>query len=220
MIVIAAVVIGGIAWLITSGSDQKQISTKETLAVVGDDHVKGAENASVTLIEYLDYECEVCGAYYPVVKRISEEYKDDVKFVVRYFPLPGHKNSMTSALAVEAAGKQGKYWEMHDIVFENQKDWGEQRFADSKIFENYARQIGLDMDRYSQDIRSQELRDRVERDRRAGQRLGITGTPTFFLNGEKIETPRGYENFKTLIQSTISKIPQPIGIPASDNKQN
>jgi len=220
MIVIAAVVIGGIAWLITSGSDQKQMSSQETLAVVGDDHVKGAENASVTLVEYLDYECEVCGAYYPVVKRLSEEYKDDVKFVVRYFPLPGHKNSMTSALAVEAAGKQGKYWEMHDIVFENQKDWGEQRFADPKIFENYARQIELDMDRYSQDIRSQELRDRVERDRRAGQRLGITGTPTFFLNGEKIETPRGYENFKALIQSTISKTSKPIDSPASDNKPN
>ena len=94
---------------------------------------------------------------------------------------------------------------MHNIVFENQRDWGEKQAPDPKIFENFARQIGLDMDQYSKDIASQELKDRIERDRKAGQKLGLTGTPTFFLNGKKIDNPRGYEDFKALIQSTISK---------------
>ena len=123
--------IGGIFWY---GSNKPETSTDEILSVVSDDWVKGNKDAPITIVEYLDFECEACGAYYPVVKRLSEEYKDEVKFVVRYFPLPGHKNSMTSALAVEAAGKQGKYWEMHNILFENQRDWGEKQIPDPKIF--------------------------------------------------------------------------------------
>lgn len=194
--------IGGIFWY---ESSRPATPTNEILSVVSDDWVKGNKDTPVTLVEYLDFECEACGAYYPVVKRLSEEYKDEIKFVVRYFPLPGHKNSMTSALAVEAAGKQGKFWEMHNIIFENQRDWGEKQAPDPKIFENYAQQIGLDMERYSKDIASQEVKDRIERDRSAGQKLDITGTPTFFLNGKKINNPRGYEGFKELLQSAISE---------------
>ena len=194
--------IGGIFWY---GSSRPTIPTGELLTVAADDWIKGNKDATVTIVEYLDFECEACGAFYPVVKRLSEEFGNEVRFVNRYFPLPGHKNSMTSALAAEAAGRQGKYWEMHNIVFENQRDWGEKQAPDPKIFENYARQIGLDIDKYSKDIASPELKDRIERDRRSGQRLGLTGTPTFFLNGDKIENPRGYEDFKALIQSAISK---------------
>jgi protein-disulfide isomerase len=202
MILVIAGAIGGLFWY---GATRPTVPTSELLTVASDDWVKGNIEGTITLVEYLDFECEACGAYYPVIKRLSEEYKDRVKFIVRYFPLPGHKNSMTSASAVEAAGKQGRYWEMHDIVFENQRDWGEKQAPDPKIFENYARQIGLDMDRYSKDIASQEVKDRIERDRETGQKLGITGTPTFFLNGEKIQNPRGYEDFKILLQEAINK---------------
>lgn len=196
--------IGGI-WY---GLSRPTASSDELLTVVADDWIKGNRDAAVTLVEYLDFECEACGAYYPVVKRLSEEFGNDVRFVVRYFPLPGHKNSMTSALAVEAAGRQGKYWEMHNIVFENQRDWGEKQLPDPKIFENFARQLGLNMDQYSKDITSQEVKDRIERDRNSGQKLNLQGTPSFFLNGEKIENPRGYGEFKVLIQSAISKANQ------------
>lgn len=192
--------IGGIFWY---ASGRPAVPTNELLTVVADDWMKGNKDAPVTVVEYLDFECEACGAYYPVVKRLSEEFENEVRFISRYFPLPGHKNSMTSALAVEAAGRQGKYWEMHNIVFENQRDWGERQAPDPKIFENYARQIGLDMDQYGKDIALQELKDRIERDRRSGQKLNLQGTPSFFLNGEKIENPRGYEDFKTLLQSAI-----------------
>lgn len=112
---------------------------------------------------------------------------------------------MTSALAVEAAGRQGKYWEMHNLLFENQRDWGEKQAPDPKIFENYARNIGLDMEQYTRDIASPELKARIERDRKEGQKLGLSGTPSFYLNGKKIENPRGYEDFKALIQAEIAK---------------
>lgn len=202
IILVIAGSVGGIFWY---GSSGPAVPTSELLTVVADDWIKGNKDAPVTLVEYLDFECESCGAYYPVIKRLSEEFGNEVRFVNRYFPLPGHKNSMTSALAVEAAGRQGKYWEIHNIVFENQRDWGEKQASDPKIFENYARQIGLDMDQYIKDIASQELKDRIERDRKSGQKLGLTGTPTFFLNGKKIDDPRGYEDFKALMQSAISK---------------
>lgn len=138
-----------------------------------------------------------------MVKRLSEEYKDRVKFVVRYFPLPGHQNSMTSASAVEAAGKQGKYWEMHDIVFENQRDWGEKQNATPEIFEGYAKQLGLNFTKFQQDVTSQEVKNRIERDKNTGTKLGIQGTPTFFLNGKKIENPRGYEEFKKMLDDAL-----------------
>ena len=216
MLVIAGSV-GGIFWY---GSSRPAIPTSGLLTVVADDWIKGNKEAPVTIVEYLDFECEACGAFYPVVKRLSEEFGNEVRFVNRYFPLPGHKNSMTSALAAEAAGRQGKYWEMHNIVFENQRDWGEKQAPDPKIFENYARQIGLDMDQYGKDIASQELKDCIERDRRSGQKLNLQGTPSFFLNGEKIENPRGYEDFKALIESAISKTSKSNDDPAPDNVVN
>ncbi len=217
IILVIAGSIGGIFWY---GSSRPVVPTSELLTVVADDWIKGNKDASVTVVEYLDFECEACGAYYPVVKRLSEEFGSEVRFVNRYFPLPGHKNSMTSALAAEASGRQGKYWEMHNIVFENQRDWGEKQEPDPKIFENYARQIGLDMDQYVKDITSQELKDRIERDRRSGQKLNLQGTPSFFLNGEKIENPRGYEDFKALIESEISKTSKSNNNPTSENVVN
>lgn len=185
------------------GETQPTTPKSESSTVATDDWIKGNKDSKVVLVEYLDFECEACGAYYPVMKRLSEEYKDDVKFVVRYFPLPGHKNSMTSASAVEAAGRQGKYWEMHDIVFENQRDWGEKKVATPEIFEEYAKQLDLDLTKFQQDVTSQEVKNRIERDKNNGIKLGIQGTPTFFLNGKKIENPRGYEEFKKILDDVL-----------------
>ena len=175
------------------------------LAVQINDWKKGDDDSAVTLIEYLDFECEACGAYYPLVKRLSEEYSDEVLFVSRYFPLSGHKNGMTAALAVEAAGRQGKYWEMHELLFEEQQNWGEPPSPDPSIFEQYAQQLGLNMEQFKQDVDSQEVKDRVTGDRNAGNRLGVNSTPTFFLNGEKIQNPRGYEAFKSLLDEALKQ---------------
>lgn len=176
---------------------------KEILAVKSDDWVKGNPDALVTVVEYLDFECEACQLYYQITKQLKEEYKDKVRFVVRYFPLPGHKNSMTSAVAVEAAGKQEKFWEMHDKLYDTQKDWGEKQVATPSVFEDYAKQVGLDMEKYKNDANSSEVRDRINRDKSSASSLGIQGTPTFFINGEKIPNPKGYEDFKSLIDGLM-----------------
>ena len=197
--------IGGLVWY---GVTRPVVPTGELLSIKADDWIKGNQNAQVTLVEYLDFECEACGQYYPLVKRLSEEFKNEVKFVIRYFPLPGHKNSQTSARAVEAAGKQGKYWGMHDLVFENQSSWGEKPAPTPEVFEGYAEKLGLDMEKFKIDIASEEVKDRIERDKSSGTKLDIQGTPTFFLNGEKIQNPRGYEDFKTLIEAAIKKAEQ------------
>jgi protein-disulfide isomerase len=181
------------------------LSPSDILQVKSDDWVKGNPNAPLVLVEYLDFECEACRAYYPLVKRLSDEYKDDLFVVSRYFPLSGHKNGMTSALAIEAAGRQGKYWEIYNLLFENQKKWGKRQYSDPSIFEEYAKQLDLDIEKFKKDMDSQEVKDRVIRDRESGIELDVRGTPTFFLNGKKIKNPRGYEAFKLLLDQELKK---------------
>ena len=207
-IVLIIIVAGAGLWKLSQQpSDTPTASDTYTklLQMQGDDWIKGNPNSSVTLVEYLDFECEACGAYYPLVKRLSEEYGDKVLFISRYFPLQGHRNGMNAALAVEAAGRQGKYWEMYDLLFEEQSAWGGRPSSDRAIFERYAERINLDMERFRKDVASQEVSDRVTGDKDSGLSLGVNYTPTFFLNGEKIQNPRGYEPFKVLLDSAVGK---------------
>ncbi|HAE43437.1 MAG TPA: hypothetical protein DCG34_11075 [Clostridiales bacterium] len=214
IIVATIVLLVGAVWFLgksdtSSSSTGKSVALSEDqqklLEVVSDDYIKGNKEAKVTIVEYLDFECEACGAYYPVVKALMDEFGQDVRFVTRYFPLPGHKNSVPAALAVEAAAKQGKYWEMHDLLFTEQKSWGEKPAANPKIFEDYARKLGLNMEQYAKDVSSKESKARVDRDKNAGTRLGVSGTPSFFVNGSKIPNPKGLEDFKTFIKAELLK---------------
>ena len=175
------------------------------LTVAADDHSKGSSDAKVTLVEYLDFECEACGAYYPLIKQLAAEFPNDLRVVTRYFPLPGHKNSMTAALAVEAASKQGKYWEMHDTLFENQEKWGNKAVPTPQVFEEYAKQIGLDMEKFKTDVADPAIRARVQRDFDASEKLGNNSTPSLFVSSKKIENPRSYEALKALIQAEIGE---------------
>lgn len=177
--------------------------TANILTVVADDHVKGNPDASVTLVEYLDFECEACGAYYPLIKQLGTEFPNDLRIVTRYFPLPGHKNSMTAAIAVEAASKQGKYWEMHDKLFEMQETWGNKPMPTPQVFEEYAQAIGLDVAKFKTDVADPATKARVQRDFDASEKLGNNSTPSLFVNGEKIQNPRSYEDFKKLIQTQV-----------------
>lgn len=216
VLVTIVVLIGGIFFATKMGSSTNSSSApvpvaddqKQLLDVAVDDYIKGNKEASVTIVEYLDFECEACGAYYPLMKQLSEEFKTDVRFVNRYFPLPGHKNGMQAALSVEAASKQGKYWEMHNKLFDEQKNWGEKPAADPKIFEGYAKEIGLNVEQFKKDVLSKEVMDRVERDKSSGEKLGVNATPTFFLNGEKLQNPKSPEDFKTLIKAAVLKAPK------------
>lgn len=126
-----------------------------------------------------------------------------MRFVVRYYPLAGHRNSRTSAHAAEAAGKQGKFWEMYDLLYTNQGEWGEQQTANQEQFEKYAVQAGLDMEQYRKDVMSEEVKKRVDDSFNEAMSLDLQGTPSFFLNGRKIDNPQGYEPFKNLIEKAL-----------------
>lgn len=181
--------------------ESTNIDQVATLEIKSNDWAVGPVDAKAILVEYLDFECEACGAFYPIVTQLKEEYKDDMRLVVRYFPLPGHKNSRTAAHAVEAAGKQGKFWEMYNILFTKQSEWSEQPVANQDQFEKYAVEAGvMNIEQWKKDVVSDEVKKRVDDSYKEAVSLNLQGTPSFFLDGKKIENPKGYESFKLLIE--------------------
>lgn len=160
--------------------------------------------SELTVVEFLDFECEACGAAYPMVEKLREEYGDRVTFIARYFPMPGHRNGELAARTAEAAAQQGKFEQMYTKLFTTQKQWGESQKWKQDVFRGYAKELGLDMARFDAALADPEVAGRVETDQRDGLGLGVRGTPTFFVDGEMIDTPRSYEQFKTLIDDRLS----------------
>lgn len=173
--------------------------------ITTEDHIRGATSTPVTLIEYMDFECAACAAYFPILSNLEKEFDGRVTFVVRYFPLSQHMNGMPAALAAEAAGQQGKYWQMHDMLFSRQKEWGEKQAMTPEVFERYASELGLNMDQYRTDVASQSVKDRIARDVNEGRAIGINSTPTFFLNGTKLQNPQSEEAFRAALQAAVTK---------------
>lgn len=163
------------------------------------DQVKGERDAKTTLIEYSDFQCPACRAYWPLVKQAAQEFPDQIAIVYRHFPLAQHKNAKGAAQASEAAARQGKFWEMHNLLFENQKEW-EQKPNPQELFEKYAQDAGLDLEKFKSDLASREIEEKVQTDYRSGLAASVNSTPTFFLNGQKLETPKSYEEFKKIIE--------------------
>lgn len=139
-----------------------------------------------TLVEFLDFECEACGALHPVVEDIRQQYDGRINVVVRYFPIPGHLNSMTSAVAVEAAAQQGQFEAMYRKMFATQTEWGERQDSEAPRFRGFAEELGLDMAAYDAAVADPATEARVAEDFAAGQALGVQGTPTFFIDGELV----------------------------------
>jgi protein-disulfide isomerase len=150
------------------------------------------------LVEFLDFECEACRAAAPLVEELKAEYGDRITFVNRYFPLPSHKNSGQAALAVEAAAQQGKYEQMAAKMFETQPQWGEKQDFQNSLFRSFAEELGLDMEKYDAAMAAEETKERIRKDIADGKALGVTGTPTFFLNGEKLVL-NSEEQFRQLL---------------------
>jgi protein-disulfide isomerase len=174
------------------------------LVLEQNDWFKGNREASVKLIEYSDLQCPACLYYYPFVKRLAEEYKDDLAVIYRHFPLKQHKNGEKAAFAAEAAGRQGKFWEMHDLLFENQSSWGPLGDT-SEEFEKYAQKTGLNIDQYKSDFDSDVVEDAVAEDIASGNAAAVNATPTFFINGNKIKNPQNYEDFKQIIENALQE---------------
>lgn len=147
--------------------------------------VRGNANAPVTLEEFADFECPSCGAYYPELKKIESEFGDRLRVVFRERPLvPPHQHALMAAQAAEAAGLQNRFWEMHDKLYENQKTWSEANDL-VPIFVDYAKQIGLDTDRFMKDLNGEEVAKRIFQDGKRAHALNVAGTPTFFVNGKE-----------------------------------
>ncbi len=146
-------------------------------------HVRGGNNAPVTLEEYGDYQCPPCGALSPELKKVEAQYGQRLRFVFRQYPLTqAHPHALVAAYAAEAAGLQNRFWEMHDRLYENQSKWSAE--VDPRpLFINYARDIGLDVDRFISDMSGTKVSARVTSDRMRGSSMGVTGTPTLFING-------------------------------------
>ncbi|MEU0042981.1 DsbA family protein [Streptomyces werraensis] len=162
------------------------------------------KKSELTIVEFLDFECEACGAMYPIVEQLRAEYGDRVTFVARYFPMPGHRNGELAARTAEAAARQGKFEEMYSKLFTTQKEWGESQEWKEDVFRGYAKQLGLNMQRFDADLADPEVAGRVQDDQRDGVGLGVQGTPTFFVDGTQISTPGSYEAFKALIDDRLS----------------
>ena len=144
------------------------------------DNLQGSAAAPIELVEYGDYQCPYCGAAYPMVKAIQKKMGDKLKFVFRNFPLAeAHPYATNAAIATEAAARQNKFWEMHDILFEHQHQ------LDKASLIRYAEKIGLDVKKFELDLDRQEIQDKVASDFESGVRSGVNGTPTFFINGKK-----------------------------------
>ena len=164
------------------------------------DHAQGPEDAPVTLVEYGDYECPYCGRAYPVMKRIRRELGDKLRFVFRNFPLNTlHEHAGVAAQAAEAAGAQGKFWEMHDMLYEHQDDLAELDLV------QLALKLGLEVYRFESDLSGEVYAKRVREDFRGGVRSGVNGTPTFFINGVRHNGGQDYESLMGAIREAMGE---------------
>jgi len=149
-----------------------------------EDHIQGKEKSHITLVEYGDFQCPYCGKAYPIVKEIQKIKGDALRFVFRNFPLSEvHSYALHAAYAAEAASKQHKFWEMHDILFENQENLKD---SDLKL---YSEKLSLDMDQFTKDMNSDEVAKKVQTDIIGGIKSGVNGTPTFFINDIRFDGP-------------------------------
>jgi protein-disulfide isomerase len=154
------------------------------------DHVFGKSGSKVTFIEYGDFQCPGCGNEHPHIKAITKQYADQLQFIFRNFPLVSlHPNAKAAAGATEAAGLQGKYWEMHNKIYESQSDWENLTgTARTDMFTSYAKELGLDTTKFNTDIASTAVNDKISYDQALGNKIGINETPTFYLNGVKLDS--------------------------------
>ncbi len=202
-LIVVFVIIAGFIGFLGVSKQSKQTDTSN-VTVSPSSHIQGAGTSGVELIEYGDFQCPACAAYYPVVKAIKEKYGDQIKFQFRHFPLVQiHNHALLASKAAEAASRQGKFWEMHDLLYENQRNWSV--LGDpTDTFVGYATQLNLDVEQFRADITNKEVNDIVLADLKQAQALGATSTPTFVLNGERLtENPDSLDAFYELIDSKL-----------------
>lgn len=196
-VAIAIVLFGGLIYLssrnaidVSKVNEQKVLAATEASGNIAD-HTTGTKDNKVVLIEYGDYQCPGCGSAYQPLKTVTEKYEGQLTFVFRNFPLTSiHPNARAAAAAAEVAGLMGKYWEMHDLLYANQTSW-QSTSADKRTdqFADFAAQTGLNRDTFLKNLteKSKQINQKISYDQALGKKLGVSGTPAIYLNGEKVE---------------------------------
>lgn len=204
--VLIILAIPGFALLGKFLSGTSSISDTKRIELLDNEISKGPDDAKVTLVEFSDFQCPACRSYYPFIKQATEEFPDDLRVVYRHLPLTViHPNAEPAAKASEAAALQGKFWEMHDMLFEKQDEWSGKEDP-KEMFVSYANEIELDVDQFTNDYESEEITQRIDQHKQIALEEDLDSTPTFFVNGALLEErPRSYEAFKELIQNKINE---------------
>ena len=170
---------------------------------VGNSFTKGPEDAAVTIVEFSDFQCPFCSQAAGLISKITEEYPDDVRFVYKNYPLPFHKEAMPAAKAAIAAGKQGKFFEMHDYIFANYRQL-KTKFAEDKYYTEAAEKVGLDVNKYKKDFDNPSTAKLIQDEMAEARTAGVRGTPTIFINGKKPQG-RSFELYKGIIDGILKE---------------
>lgn len=206
MVVAAIVAVFVAAWSGSGGSptvtDSEAGEAEVELVRSDSQRISDAPDDAVAFVEFLDFECEACRAAHPAITELRTRYGDEVSFVVRNFPL--HTNSEAAGQAAEAAAAQGRFIEMMDLLFETQPEWGEKSTSQEEVFFGFAEQLGLDMEQFTEVYRDPATLEKIRRDQADGQALGVSGTPTFFLDGEMLQ-PTSFDELVAAVEDAISE---------------
>ncbi len=194
-------VFAGALWVNSSKKDTGSTATSAKPT----SHIKGNADSKVKLVEYGDFQCPYCAQYYTIVQQVVQKYQDKIAFQFRNLPLNQiHQNAYAGARAAEAASEQGKFWEMYDILYQKQSEWSESTSANT-YFDTYAQQLGLNLAQFKKDFASSKINDRINADKDEFNKTGEPlSTPTFFLNGKKIQAT-SVDEFSKLIDAALKK---------------
>ncbi len=203
-VITIVILFGGVILLSKGGGNPSQPVTVNQNIIVKSDSHQTKPGAKVTVVEFGDYQCPACGQAYPTVKQVKKDYGDKINFVFRNYPLSQHKFALIAAEAAEAANAQGKFWEMHDLLFENQTTWS---IKDKPLdfFVGYAKDLGLDTNKFKKDVEDNKYATLIQGDINDGNSVAINATPTFFVNGQVLPGLPSYQDFKTLIDQDLAK---------------
>lgn len=205
--IVGIVVIGGIFAMLKTPTNSQ---TVDQALLIHEDSYELLEgkpiNAKVTVVEFGDFECPACGFSHGIFKQILLAYPDQVNLVFRHYPLPQHKTALIAAEAAEAAGEQGKFWQMYDLLYENQEKWSAKAEA-LDIFAEYAKQLNLDVEKFKKDIQDEKYKEKIKRDQADGDKLILTGTPTIYINGQKYTGGLSFQGIKNAIEAQLNPKP-------------
>lgn len=202
-IVFTLAAIVGVAFFFSNSSSQPATADRATIEG-NTQNITGPESAKVTIVEFSDFQCPACKAVQPLVKGVVAQYPEDVRLIYRHFPLLDiHPNAMMAAQASEVAADQGKFWEMHDLLFERQEEWSSIRDQQELIskFGDYAQQIQIDKQLLVEKIQTDEIRDRVTKDMALATQLRVNATPTIYVNGQQLSAP---QQLLTVVEQTLN----------------